>query len=62
MCGRGGTSRSTPADPHRLRLVEDDTAALRNRGFMGREAGSVRGSAQVTGTRTNLFADFAAGV
>jgi len=26
VCGRGGTSRSTPSNPQALRLVEDDTA------------------------------------
>ncbi len=36
MCGRGGTRRSNVAKPHALRLVEDDTAALRNGWFMGR--------------------------
>src|SRR4029077_3771038 len=34
VCGRGGTSRSMLIDPHALRLVEDDPAALRNRRFM----------------------------
>ena len=34
VCGRGGTSRSHVAKPHALRLVEDDTAALRNSRFM----------------------------
>ena len=42
MCGRGGTSRSRLTDPHALRLVEDDTAALRNGRFLGRFMGRVK--------------------
>ncbi len=36
VCGRGGTSRSNVAEPHALRRVEDNAAALRNGRFMGR--------------------------